>query len=59
MKPEKLLIFVKRNNLLTTKKTHFMKKFGVVGLGATIATLTIQIQSNNNLKKAGISLKLK
>ena len=36
-----------------------MKKFGVVGLGATIATLTIQIQSNNNLKKAGISLKLK
>ena len=27
MNPEKLLIFVKRNNLLTTKKTHFMKKF--------------------------------
>ena len=55
-----LLVAVSSNtNFQPDMKRQILFTAGVVGLGATIATLTIQIQSNNNLKKAGISLKLK
>ena len=55
-----VLVAVSSNtNFQPYMKRQILFTAGVVGVGASIATLTIQIQSNNNLKKAGISLKLK